>query len=112
MGCTNTGRLRPPRAVKIKRMPENGDFENLSEEPQKPGRPEAGILVEDVLIILSTVGLFVCWIFRHRHAAQIGLWAILTLMIVVFIRRQRRFRRAFSRKPKQVGPKDIVKPSR
>ena len=53
--------------------------------------------VEDALVLLALIPLFVLGVFYRRHAwAQAGLVLVLVVMAVVFVLRLRRVHRAFT----------------
>ena len=62
-------------------------------------RPHPAMYVEDGLIIVSIVLLFVLTVFyRHLAWAQVSLLAVLAVMTIVFVRRLTRAHRAFTRR--------------
>ncbi len=69
---------------------------------QQPPRRQSGssktpIYIEDALILLALVPLFVLTVFfRGQRWAQVGLVVVLIVMVIVFVRRIRRVHRAFT----------------
>ena len=70
-------------------------WDELDEEEQPASR--TALYVEDVLILLSVVALFVLGVFFRRDLwGQVALVVVLVLMGVVCLFRMRRVRRAFT----------------
>ena len=71
----------------------------MERQDKEDGRPHSAIYVEDGLIIVSIVLLFVLTVFyRDRTWAQVALLAVMAVMVVVFVRRLTRAHRAFTRR--------------
>lgn len=67
------------------------------DEEEQESRSKTAIYVEDVLIILGVVALFVLAVFfRHQWWGQVGLVGVLIVMGIVFFFRLRRVHRAFT----------------
>ena len=67
----------------------------MDEQSRKQGK-HLWVYIEDALLLVTIVLLFVLTIFfRHELWAQYVLAALLVLMLIVFIRRLRRASRAF-----------------
>jgi len=61
------------------------------------GPSKLGIYVEDALILLCLVPLFIRGVFfRDETWTRVGLWIVLAIMLVVFVIRFRRVHRAFT----------------
>jgi membrane protein YdbS with pleckstrin-like domain len=70
------------------------------EDPHENGgrkRAKVGLYVEDAVILLAIVPLFVLTVFfRDTLWGQVGLGVVLVVMVIVFVRRLRRVHRAFT----------------
>ena len=66
------------------------------------GPSKAGLYVEDAIILLALVPLFVLTVFfRNTLWGQAGLVVVLLVMVVVFVRRLRRVHRAFTQRDEE-----------
>jgi hypothetical protein len=71
------------------------EFKPLDQDERIP--PKKGVYVEDLLILICLVPLFILGVFfRDRWWAQAGLGLVLIVMAAVLVRRVRRVHRAFT----------------
>ena len=73
------------------------------DEDESVGGSKAALYIEDALILLAVVALFILSVFfRDRWWGQVGLGGVLIVMVVVFVFRFRRAHRAFTGRDEDV----------